>query len=138
MICVHFKCRREDLPAMVGMPPGLKMPCAHVNASGEPCPESPVGIYDLETLQLIVAEDALWGPEFKPGQAVDGTTAQADKAATATPEESRSGSSDTLVPEGSIPSPGTEKRRTKKPAKAAKKAPPAATKDEEDLDNWEP
>lgn len=143
MICKHFKCGREDLPHAPLFPSG-PFPTAHVNPHGEPCPESGCDVYDDDMKKIVVERDDVWGPEFSPGQAADGTTAQADKAATVTPEVRRSAPSDGLVLEGSIPSPGTEKRKTKKPAKrAAKKAPAQPATDgqdqeEADLDDWIP
>jgi hypothetical protein len=46
------------------MPHGLAA-CAHVKPDGEPCSDSPAGVYDEETMRTIADEDALWDPELE-------------------------------------------------------------------------
>ena len=136
-VCKHFKCGRDDIPRAPLFPSG-PFPIAHVNSHGEPCPESSVELYDEDMKKIIVERDDVWDPEFLSGQAVDGTTARADKAAAVVPEVHRSEPSEARVPVGSIPTPDAKPEKTKKPAKRAAKKAPARPADEVDLDDWEP
>lgn len=55
-------CKRDDVPRAPAFPRSLPFPplVAHVTLQHEPCKDSMGETYDLETKQVIVAEDGLW------------------------------------------------------------------------------